>query len=254
MQIQKENTIGELVAQNFRAAQVFERFGLDFCCGGKKSISEACEKKGINADNVMTELNSVLENGKLWGAAGANGPDFNSWEPDFLVDYIINTHHFYVMNSLPNIFAHSQKVAAVHGENHSEVISISDLFSNLKDELEVHMMKEEKMLFPYIKNLVRLRDQYASASSSIKMEYPPFGTVSNPIKMMELEHEGAGKLMSGINKLSNNYTPPEDACTTYKVLYKELKEFEDDLHVHIHLENNILFPKAIKIEKSLITN
>ncbi len=240
MLVQKESKIGEIVAQNYRAARIFENFGLDFCCGGKKTISEACEKKGLNAEEVVTELSSIKENG--------NGKtiDYKSWEPDFLVDYIINTHHFYLMNALPNIFAHSQKVASVHGENHPEVISIADLFSNLKEELDAHMQKEEKMLFPYIKYIVNIK------RNKTEMQFPPFGTVNNPIKMMENEHENAGNILAYINKLSNSYTPPEDACTTFKVLYNELKEFEDDLHVHIHLENNILFPKASELEKEII--
>jgi len=243
--IQKENTIGEIVAQNFRAAQVFEKLGLDFCCGGKKTISEACEKSGLNAENVVNELNNSLENGKMLETGGSKGPDFNSWELDFLVDYIINTHHIYVMKALPNIFAHAEKVASRHGENHPEVNSIFDLFSNLKEELEAHLQKEEKMLFPYIKSLVNLK------KNNVEMQYPPFGTVKNPVNVLEHEHENAGEILGLLKTLSNNYSTPEDACTTYKVLYSELNEFESDLHTHIHLENNILFPKAIKLEKEL---
>ena len=243
--IQKESTIGEIVAKNFRAVQVFEKFGLDFCCGGEKTISEACENKGLNAENVVTELNHSLENGKMWDSEAAKGPDFNSWELDFLVDYIINTHHIYVMKALPAINVHAQKVASKHGVNHPEVISIADLFANLKEELEAHLQKEEKMLFPYIKSLVNLK------KNNIEMQFPPFGTVNNPVKVMEHEHENAGEILGWLNKLSNNYSAPDDACTTYKVLYEELKEFENDLHTHIHLENNILFPKAIKLEKEL---
>ena len=239
MLVQKENTIGATVAQNFRTAQVFERFGLDFCCGGKKSIYEACEKKGINPEYVLAELNNVSENGRI------KVPDYQKWEPDFLIDYIINTHHFYLMKALPNILAHSQKVASVHGENHPEAISIADLFANLKEELEVHIQKEEKMLFPYIKNLLQIK------KNNNKIDFPPFGSVNNPIKVMETEHENAGDALGWINKLSNNYTIPEDACTTFRVLYQELKEFEDDLHMHIHLENNILFPKAVDLEEEL---
>jgi len=236
MQIKKENTIGEVVAQNFHTAEIFEKFGLDFCCGGKKTISEACEKKGLNTDEVVKELTKTPD----WNGY-RNSNDFDSWELDFLIDYIINTHHIYVMKSLPNIFIHSQKVSGVHGENHPEVISIFELVTNLKEDLESHLLKEEKMLFPYIKKL----------KGSFITEYPPFGTVANPIRMMELEHENAGEILDRIKKLSNNYFTPDDACTTFKVLYKELKEFEDDLHVHIHLENNILFPKAIKLEEDL---
>jgi regulator of cell morphogenesis and NO signaling len=239
MHIQKESKIGDIVAENFRAAQVFEKFGLDFCCGGKKSISEACQTEGINADKVINLLSELPENGNT------TPTHFNSWELDFLIDYIFNNHHSYVKRSLPVIFEHSQKVALKHGGNHNEVITISELFSRIMEELEVHMQKEERMLFPYIKRLLEIE------RSGEEAPHAPFGTVENPIKVMEAEHEAAGKIMTEINVLSSAYTLPEDACTTYRVLFQELKEFEDDLHIHIHLENNILFPKAIELEKKL---
>jgi regulator of cell morphogenesis and NO signaling len=239
MQVQKDNTVGEIVAQNFRAAQIFEKFGLDFCCGGKKTISDACEKKGVNTDEVIDELVKVNEN-------GAGRPaDFNAWEMDFLINYIVENHHSYVTRSIPVIFAHSQKVAGAHGENHPEVIKIADYFTIIKDELEAHLMKEEKMLFPYIKKLVDIK------KNNLEQQVPPFGTVMSPIKVMEGEHENVGLLFAEINRLSNGYTPPDDACTTFRVLYQELNEFEQDLHTHIHLENNILHPKAIELEKFL---
>jgi regulator of cell morphogenesis and NO signaling len=239
MQVQKDNTVGEIVAQNFRAAQIFERFGLDFCCGGKKTISDACSNKGVNADEVIDELLRVNENGS------SRQIDYNAWDIDFLINYIIENHHSYVSKSMPVIFAHSQKVAEAHGENHPEVIKIAEYFSTVKDELEAHLMKEEKMLFPYIKKLVEIK------KNNLEQHVPPFGTVMNPIKVMESEHENAGLLFAEINRLSNGYTPPDDACTTFKVLYHELNEFEQDLHTHIHLENNILHPKAIEFEKIL---
>jgi len=239
MLIQKESKIGEIVAENFRAAQVFEKYGLDFCCGGKKSIDEACQNKGINKDELIKTLTDINENGNRTMA------DFNLWKPDFLIDYIVNNHHIYVNRSLPVISTHADKVASKHGENHPEVETIARLFADIKNELEAHMQKEERMLFPYIKHLQELE------SSSGEASYPPFGTIENPIRMMEMEHDAAGRIMEEINSLSSSYTVPEDACTTYRVLYQELKEFEDDLHVHIHLENNILFPKAIQLEKKL---
>ncbi len=241
MTIRKDDTIGEIVAQNFKAAEVFEQFGLDFCCGGKKTIDAACSAKGLDPEKVVSEL-SKIEN------VSVRGIDFNTWGLDFLVDYIINTHHAYVIRAIPNILAHAQKVASVHGSNHPETIKIAGLFSSISDELESHMMKEEKMLFPYIKKLVDIE------KNKLDMFYPPFGTIQNPITVMENEHAGAGIQLDEINTLSNGYQPPEDACTTFRVLYKELKEFEDDLHIHVHLENNILFPKAIELEKLLTNN
>lgn len=239
MQVQKDNTVGEIVSKNFRTAQIFEKFGLDFCCGGKKTLSDACSKRGVDANEVIDELLKVNETG------GSRQKDYFTWEIDFLIDYIIEVHHSYVSKSMPVIFAHSQKVAGAHGENHPEVNKIADYFSTIKDELEVHLMKEEKMLFPYIKKLVEIK------KNNLEQQVPPFGAVMNPIKVMEAEHENAGLLFAEIKRLSNGYKAPEDACTTFKVLYQELNEFEQDLHTHIHLENNILHPKAIELEKIL---
>lgn len=239
MPVQKETKIGDAVALNFRYAQVFEKFGIDFCCGGKNSIGAACMAKGLDADKVLAELQKTTEN------AEDNTASFNLWKPDFLIDYIVNNHHRYVEKMLPVIYMHSQKVAEMHGVNHPETSSIAELFVSIKDELEVHMQKEERMLFPYIKQVLELE------IIGEEVPFPPFGSVENPIRVMEQEHETAGKLMAEINSFSSGYSPPEDACTTYKVLYRELKEFESDLHTHIHLENNILFPKAIELEKSL---
>lgn len=242
MLVQKETKVGDAVAWNFRSAQVFEKFGIDFCCGGKKSIGEACIAKGIDVDKVVSSLQNISKNGNGIKA------DFNSWKLDFLIDYIVNNHHPYIEKMLPVIFVHSQKVAEKHGANHPETARIAELFVNIKDELEVHLQKEERMLFPYIKRILEMEE------NDEEVPFPPFGTVENPVRVMELEHEAAGRLMAEINSLSSGFTPPEDACTTYKVLYQELKEFENDLHVHIHLENNILFPKAIELEKSLTVN
>ncbi len=238
--VQKETKIGEAVAENFRYVQVFEKYGIDYCCGGKKSISDACIAKGIDPEVVITSLHNIQENG--------NSPGFSSWKLDFLIDYIVNNHHCYVEKMLPVIYMHLQKVAEKHGTNHPETVSIKELFTGIKEELSVHMQKEERMLFPYIKRIVELKE------NGVEAPFPPFGTVENPIRVMELEHENAGKLMAEIYFLSSGFTPPGDACTTYKVLYQELKEFESDLHKHIHLENNILFPKAIELEKSLTVN
>ena len=242
MPVQKETKIGEIVAQNYRSAQVFERYGLDFCCGGKKTISEACNAKGVNPDNVISELKEMN------GVENSSSSHFNTWKLDFLIDYIVNNHHRYVDKMLPVIFMHSQKVAEKHGDNHNETRDIAELFISIKNELEVHMQKEERMLFPYIKHLLNMEQ------TGEEVPFPPFGSVENPVRMMELEHDAAGKQMEQIKQLSSNYLPPEDACTTYKVLYQELKEFENDLHMHIHLENNILFPRAVELEKKLTVN
>lgn len=236
---EKEPTIGDLVSKDFRKAEVFKKFGLDFCCGGKKTLTKACSEKGLDVVQVEKELKAIEEK------PSASSQDFNNWELDFLVDYILNTHHKYVLRSIPVIFEYTQKVAKVHGERHPEVVEVADTFLKVVDDLNRHMMKEENVLFPYIKILTATKNDFKNLKPS------PFGTIENPVKMMEIEHEEVGELMENIRQLTNNYTPPANACTTYRLSYSKLKEFEDDLHQHIHLENNILFPRAVVLEKEL---
>jgi len=235
MTVQKENKIGDVVAGNFYTASIFEKYGLDFCCGGKKSIFEACTEKGIDQEKVLFELSKsdVINNTSV---------RFDKWDVDFLIDYIVNNHHSYVRESIPTIEHHLQKVHSAHGQRHSEIAKIGVEFNGLKEELLAHMQKEEKMLFPYIKKM------QIALKNAFDMSIPPFGTVRNPVNVMEHEHENAGIITKHIMELSNNYTPPADACSTFKVLYSELQEFENDLHTHVLLENNILFPKAIELE------
>lgn len=234
------STIGELVAEDYRKAEVFRKFGLDFCCGGHKSLEEACEEKGVSTLDVENALKDV-ENKPL-----STSQDFNNWELDFLSNYIVATHHKYVADSLPMLYEFSEKVARVHGDTHPEVIDIANYFDAVAKELKSHMQKEENILFPYIRELVDAKKNDSAINPS------PFGTIENPIKMMESEHVSAGGNMEKIHELSNSFTPPEDACSSYRVLYSKLEEFEKDLHQHIHLENNILFPKAIELEKELL--
>lgn len=236
---EKEATIGQLVSKDFRKAEVFKKFGLDFCCGGKKTLTKACSEKGLDVVQIEKELKAVEEQ------PAQSSQDYNEWELDFLADYIVNTHHKYILRAIPTIFEYTQKVAKVHGERNPEAIEIANRFLKVVDELNRHMMKEENVLFPYIKILVSNKKQ------KVALEPSPFGTIENPIKMMETEHDEVGVLMENINKLSNGYTPPANACTTFRLSYAKLKEFEDDLHQHIHLENNILFPKAIALEKEV---
>ncbi|MGE5811535.1 MAG: iron-sulfur cluster repair di-iron protein [Ignavibacteria bacterium] len=232
-------TLSEIVTKNYKAAEVFERYGLDFCCRGNKLIPDACNEKGLNKDEILADLMSLNGNGQT------HHFNFNEWDLSILTDYIVNKHHNYIRKMIPVISAHTQKVASVHGENHPETIAIAKHFSVVYKDLKQHMMKEEQMLFPFIKYLSKAEQNKSSA------ERPFFGTVKNPIKMMEIEHQNAGDELSGIRDLSDNYTPPDDACNTYKVCYQELKEFEEDLHQHVHLENNILFPKSILLEDKI---
>lgn len=233
---ESEPTIGELVAKDFRKAEIFKKFNLDFCCGGKKTIAQACNDKKVDIMEIENELNKIDTQG------AQTSHKFDDWELDFLVDYILNTHHKYVKNAIPILLDYTSKVAKVHGQEHPEVITIANKFHEAADELNGHMCKEEQILFPYIKQLVSAKSNKSSIPGSV------FETIKNPINMMEHEHDVVGDIFKTIRELSNNYAAPEDGCTTYKVSYLKLKEFEEDLHQHIHLENNILFPKSIKLE------
>jgi regulator of cell morphogenesis and NO signaling len=236
----RNKTVGEIVKLDFRAADIFSSYGIDFCCGGRISVANACADSGCDESKVINELEA------LQYQTGSGAHDFDSWKIDFLTDYIIHTHHQYVSKAIPQILPLAQKVAEVHGANHSEVVLINDLFQQLANELLMHMQKEEMVLFPYIKKLVVAESSGGCADGSC------FGSIASPISVMEQEHETAGIILKQLYRLSDGYTAPEDACNTFRVLFGKLKEFEDDLHRHIHLENNILFPKAIELEQALL--
>ena len=237
----KENTIktvAEFVTENIKTADVFKKHGIDFCCGGGITVKDACDKNNVDFNTLINELN-LLE-GK---ASFLN--DYDKWELDFLIDFIQNTHHKYVEENLTLLKQYGDKVAKVHGNNHIELLEIKQLIRAVSDELTTHMKKEELILFPFIKKLVNAKRE------GIKLETPSFGSVNNPIQMMEEDHDLAGDIFKRLSELTNTYQTPEDACNTFKALYAKLKEFEDDLHLHVHLENNILFPKAKQIEERL---
>lgn len=234
-----DETLGQIAAKDLRKAQVFKKYGLDFCCGGKKTVKEACNEKGLDVTKIEQELQKADK-------IPASRPlPYNDWSPSFLAEYIVNTHHSYVQKNLPDIRAYAKKVMTVHGNHHPELLPIYRLVEEVNAELTAHMAKEEKVLFPYIKELAVARN------SAKPLHAEHFRSVQNPINMMEIEHEMVGKNLAQIRELTNNYSLPEDACASYSLLYRMLDEFEEDLHLHIHLENNILFPKAIEIEKHL---
>jgi regulator of cell morphogenesis and NO signaling len=239
MEILIDRTIGEIVAEDFRTAAVFSKNRMDFCCGGHKTVKEVCESKKVDTELLTLELNEVL-NSKNEGTI-----DFQQWPLDLLVSYIVKTHHRYVEEKVPILLQFLHKLCNVHGERHPELFEINQLFNGCAQELGHHMEKEEQILFPFIEKME------AAKSKGIELERPPFGSVNNPINMMMHEHEAEGKRLERIAELTDGYTPPQDACNTYKVTYAMLQEFEQDLHKHIHLENNILFPKAIALEKTL---
>ena len=232
-------TIGQIVAKDYRKAQVFKNMGIDFCCGGKKTIAEVCEKKGINAEEVERQLEAIK-------GEGANSEtDFQNLDLGFLSDYIINTHHRYVRENTAFIVELAQKVARVHGERHPELIQVAELFSRIGNDLTLHMIKEEKILFPFIKELAQVYNTGGMLPSA------DFGKISVPIQVMDLEHEQVGGDFETIRAVTSNYMLPIDACSSYTILFKKLEEYESDLHRHVHLESNILFPKAIQLEKEL---
>lgn len=237
MELLKENIIGELVALDYRAASVFKKHGIDFCCQGNRTIEEACNKKNIDGQIVVNELKAALQK-KEQGST-----DFQSWPLDLLTEYIEKKHHRYVEDKMLEIRPFLNKVCNVHGPQHPELYKINELFTEGCGELAQHMKKEELVLFSYIRKTVKAKRENSS------LDQPAFGTVQNPIKMMMHEHEVEGERFRTIAELSNNYTPPADGCNTYRVTFALLQEFEEDLHLHIHLENNILFPGAIKLEE-----
>lgn len=221
--------IGDIVAEDFRTALIFRNNNIDFCCGGKKSLGEACREKGIDPSTVERQLSEL-------SATPPNpGQDFNNWSPAFLCDYIVNTHHKYVLKTLPDLVFYTQKIANVHADRHPELLDVAVLFADINKELLQHLRNEEEVLFPAIKNVLATPDKASKK------------TIVDEITRMAAEHEFAGGAMDKISEITHHYKLPEDACSTYQVTFKLLEQFEDDLHVHVHLENNILYPKALKL-------
>ncbi|MBT7896967.1 MAG: iron-sulfur cluster repair di-iron protein [Flavobacteriales bacterium] len=231
----ENKTVAQIVASDMRTAVIFKKYGIDFCCGGGKPVSEACNGIEVKEETIFNEI-------EMLDAEKAEN-DFDNMGLDVLSNHILETHHVYVKESLPIISEFANKVAKVHGDHNPENIEIAKLFHEVAIELQQHLIKEEGTLFPHIINL-------AIAHRNGGKIQTPFGSVQNPIRMMEHEHDIAGNIFKKIEKLSNNFSPPAHACNTYKALYYHLKEFQSDLHIHIHLENNILFPKAIELEKT----
>lgn len=239
MNVQENQIIGELVAADYRTASIFKKHNIDFCCQGNRTIEEACEKKKIDTKIVVGDINNLLQ------SKTDSSIDYQSWPLDLLADYIEKKHHRYVEEKSLEIQPYLKKVCSVHGNSHPELFEIKELFDGAVSELASHMKKEELILFPFVRKMVKSQHENSEITLS------QFGTVKNPIEMMMQEHETEGDRFRKIEELSNNYTTPPEACNTYKVTFALLKEFEQDLHLHIHLENNILFPKALELEKEL---
>lgn len=225
----KTLTVGEIVTNDIRTSAAFKKAGIDFCCGGKQSLTEACKEKGIDVSKLENEILKISEE------PINEFMNFKNWDPVFLSDYIVNTHHKFVVKNLPDLVFYTQKIANVHGDNHPELNEVADLFAKVNDELLQHLKNEEEVLFPAIKEAVQSNS--ALAKKTIKSE----------IERMMGEHEFAGGAMDHINVITNGYQVPADGCNTYRVAFDLLDKFEDDLHTHVHLENNILYPKALEL-------
>lgn len=234
-----EETIGEIVAKNFHTAEVFKKYGIDFCCQGNRSVRQACEDAGVDVETVEKEL----QNPHLLNRGSTNNHNFTEWDLDFLADYVTNTHHRYLRKYLPELNMYSDKVSRVHGKSHPELHTVDELLKQVTEEFYSHMKDEETILFPMIKIIEKAKEGEVSYSASENFEAV--------VDHAEKEHKDVGYALEQIRKLTDDFTPPEDACASYTLLFKMLEEFEGDTFTHIHLENNILFPKAIEMEKTL---
>jgi len=228
-------TVGEVVAADFRAAAVFEQFGIDFCCSGRRSLGDACRAAAADPATVAQALDALPP-------ATDTDDDASRWPIPRLIDFIVSTHHGYVRAAMPDITRHLTRLVEVHGVRHPELARVAIYFDQVAADLGQHMVKEEQILFPYVRDL-------AEAGDSCGRTQSPFGTVANPIQMMEREHQDVGDALRLIRELTRGYAAPEDGCTTYAVTMAELQQFERDLHRHVHLENNVLFPEALKLER-----
>lgn len=240
MAVMTTKTVRDLAVENPSATRIFEKFGIDYCCGGGQSLEQACERANISIDQVLDTLEMSEEQAR----AAQQVRDWNREPLSELIAHIKNTHHKYTREETVRLTALLQKVCSVHGKNHPELFGIRETFSGLAQELTTHLMKEEMVLFPYIERMEEAVIQKEPVLPA------PFGTVQNPVAMMEHEHDSAGNALHAIRKASRDFTTPADACVSYQTLYKALAAFEADLHQHIHLENNILFPRAIAMERA----
>ena len=221
--------VGAIVTGDIRTASLFKEAGIDFCCEGYKTFEVACKEKGVDAGLLKDKINDLVSEpvNEL--------QNYKNWDLGFLCDYIKNTHHKYVLKSLPDLIFYTRKIADVHGENHDELKKVATIFEQINFELMQHLKKEEEILFPAIKDFI------GSGSSGSK------SIISSEIARMKNEHEFAGGAMDKINELTNHYQLPADACNSYRLTFNLLEKFEDDLHIHVHLENNILYPKALEL-------
>ncbi len=234
-----EKTVREYATETPNATRVFEKLKIDYCCGGGRSLQDACAVAGVPLDEVERLLEQAGD------GSGEMPPGVQSGTLAELIDYILDTHHAFTRDEMERITALAEKVVSRHGGNYPELQGVRSLFLKLCDDLRPHMFKEEMILFPYVKQLEQAAAQERPAP------YAPFGTVGNPVRMMMFEHDTAGDILRELRATAGDYAPPADACISYRTFYEALEGFEKDLHQHIHLENNVLFPRAVELEKQV---
>lgn len=230
-----QKTIGEVVAADYRTAEIFERHGIDFCCGGKIPIIEACKSKGIDPATLISELESLQQEPVV------RSQNYSSWTLSFLADYIVNTHHLYLKENDEQIVAYARKIASVHGERHPEVVQIAAIFEKIATDMVAHLKEEEEIFFPALKRAEATKTN-GSQPDAVDRE-----TIRNSLVRLHRDHEEVGDAIHEIRRLANGFKIPDDVCNTFMLTYRKLEEFENDLHKHVHLENNILFLKAAQL-------
>jgi regulator of cell morphogenesis and NO signaling len=231
--ISSQMTVREVAAQVPESTRLFETLQIDYCCGGNRPLTEACASAGVEVDSVMKQL-SVLDK----SAPTERAVDFQKLSLTQLITHIVDTHHVFTKSEMSRLRALVTKVIGPHGANHPELLTVGELFQRLCADLEPHMFKEEQVLFPYIIRMEKAETVLLA----------PFGTVKNPIRMMMMEHDTAGDILRKLRAVTSDYRVPSDGCISYQTLYQALQGLEKDLHQHIHLENNVLFPKAVELE------
>lgn len=232
-------TVGQIVADNFNTTKVFARHRIDFCCHGHVQFAEACQNSNVEPETVARELDELQNN------SAGNTYDFASWPLDLLIDYVLKIHHRNIRTNGPQIAELLDKVVTVHADKHPELLQVQELFHDSLNDLSSHLLKEENVLFPYLYEL------FNASTSGTKIKRFHCATIQNPIHVMELEHSGEGERYETISKLTNGFTAPEDACASYRLVLQQLQQFETALHEHIHLENNMIFPYALKLENDV---
>ena len=237
MPTETTKTVAQIALENPNAAREFEKLGIDYCCGGRQTLDEACVAAKLPMDEVLARLEKLSAEALIAGTK-----DFKAMSLADLIAHITSTHHVFVREECPRIQELAAKVVSKHAQNHPELVQVQEIFGALASELSTHLIKEEQILFPYV---IRMEESVLAGEPA-----PPamFGTVVNPIGMMMREHDGAGEALRALRSVTNDYAVPGDACTSYRTLYQALQGFEADLHQHIHLENNVMFPRAVAME------